>query len=310
MRPSLRRRSAALLSALALAVAGVATAPTAPAAAGSSPTSSTSSASIASGTSSAVRTADGETWPAPFTHCPVGVVTNPETGATTSTCIAAVGRAGTFKLGKTVVTLGPGTDLQGGLGSTPDGPGFILANDGHTLSGPDQSVPGGVLGIASIQDLLPGVTDIAAEVRLVGTPEFVLAANVRITLPIQVRLKNGLLGNSCVIGTPETPIVLQLTSGTTTPPEGVEPMTGFNGTVAQPALGASVLEFVGQTVVDNTFAVPGATGCGPLGLLNGTVNGKSGLPAAPGESHASLMSNTFAVSAADAPNVSGYVPGM
>jgi len=249
-------------------------------------------------------------WPAPFTHCPAGVVSNPGTGATTSTCVASVGSGGTFKLGKTLVTLKPGVTLQGGLGSRPEGFGFVQANDGRTLSGPDQSVPGGVLGVAIIQDLLPGVTNIAAEVRLVGKPELVLGAALNVTLPVQVRLKNVLLGPRCVIGTAENPITLHLTTGTTQPPEGVEPMTGTGGTVTQPPMGANVLEFVGQTLVDNTFAVPGAQGCGALGLLNKVVNLKSGLPAAPGVSHAVLVTNTFAVAAADVGDVTGYVPGM
>jgi len=254
--------------------------------------------------------ADGDLWPAPFEYCPVGVVTNPETGATTTTCVSAVGTGGTFKLGKTEVTLTSGVRLQGGLGTRPEGPGFIEANDGMTLTGPDQAVPGGVLGIAVIQDLLPGITNIAAEVRLVGLPEMVLGRDLEMTLPLQVRLKNLLLGPNCHIGSAEEPILLHLTSGTTSPPEGVEPMTGTPGEILQPPLGALVLEFKGQTLVDNTFAVPRAQGCGALGLLNKVVDLRSGLPAAPGASYARLVTNTFVVAAADAPNVSGYEPGM
>jgi len=252
-----------------------------------------------------------ETWPAPFEYCPVGVVSNPETGGTTSTCLASVGRGGSFKLGKTVVTLTEGVNLQGGLGPVPTGGfGFVLANDGMTLSGPDQSVPGGVLGIALIQDLLPGVTNIKAEVRLVGQPEFRLATHLELTLPVQVRLKNLLLGPSCAIGSADDPITLHLTTGTTTPPPGVEPMTGTPGPIVQPPLNATVLEFVGQNLVDNTFAVPRAHGCGALGLLNRVVDLKAGLPAAPGVSHASLVTNTFVVSAEEVDQVSGYEPGM
>jgi hypothetical protein len=249
-------------------------------------------------------------WPAPFTHCPAGVVSHPGTGATTATCVASVGTGGTFKLGKTVVTLKPGVTLQGGLGPRPGGFGFVPANDGMTLTGPDQSVPGGVLGVALIEDLIPGVTNIRAEVRLVGTPELVLGANLDVTLPVQVRLKNVLLGPRCVIGTPSNPITLHLTTGTTVPPEGFDPMTGATGTIAQPPLGANVLEFVDQMIVDNTFPVPGATGCGALGLLDKLVDLKAGLPAPAGVSHAVLVTNTFAVAAADVGDVHGYEPGM
>ncbi|WP_067440064.1 hypothetical protein [Nocardioides jensenii] len=253
---------------------------------------------------------DGDLHPDPFAYCPVGVVTNPGTGATTATCIASVGRGGTFKLGSTVVTLTEGVNVQGGLGITPTGSAFVLANDGMTLSGPDQDVPGGVLGVAQLEGLLPGVTDIKAIVHLAGTPTFKLGANLEMGLPVYVELKNNLLGKTCTIGTPDAPFTLHLTSGTTTPPQGVAPITGANGTVTAPDLGVTVLELKGQRLVDNTFAVPGATGCGPLGLLNGLVNAKSGLPAAPGVSEAQLDGNAFIVGAAQVDQVTGYLPGM
>lgn len=253
---------------------------------------------------------DTTLWPAPFTNCPVGQVTNPETGQMVTTCLAGVGTGGSFKLGKTTVTLTPGTNLQGGLGIGPNGSVFVPATDGMTLSGPAQSVPGGLLGVAQIQDLLPGITNIKALVKLVGTPGFNLGASIDITLPVQVQLENALLGPHCVIGTPANPVVLHLTTGTTSPPEGVEPITGVTGKPRNPGLGTNVLEFVGQNVVDNTFPVPGATGCGALGLLNSTVNAKSGLPAKAGVSEASLVTNTFLVGAPDVGDVTGYTPGM
>lgn len=246
-----------------------------------------------------------DTWPAPFTHCPIGVVTNPATDATTTTCIASLGTGGTFKLGKTTVTLTPGVNLQGGLGSTPTGFAFIPANDGMTLSGPDQSVPGGVLNVAGLENLIPGVTDIAAQVEVVGDVGFKLGASIEITLPVRVRLKNALLGPNCAIGSAKDPIVLHLTTGTTTPPAGVDPMTGANGTISSPDLGISALKMSGQTLVDNTFAVPAATGCGLLGTLNSVVNNRSGLPSAAGVSSAKLVTDSYIAAAADVPDITG-----
>lgn len=271
-------------------------------------TTALASVGLAAVTSIAPAAAD-TTWPAPFTYCPVGVVTDPASGATTTTCITSVGFGGTFKLGKTVVTLKPGTNLQGGLGLRDGGLAFIPANDGMTLTGPDQDVPGGILGIAKIQNLIPGVTNIGAAVELVGTPDFSLGANIDITLPVQVHLKNHLLGPHCTIGSAAHPIVLHLTTGTTAPPAGTAPMTGAIGAIEEPALGAPAIEFKGQTVVDNTFAVPGATGCGG-NLLNKVVNQKAGVPAAAGVSTATLVNNSFIVAASDVANVTGYYPGM
>jgi hypothetical protein len=245
--------------------------------------------------------------PAPFTDCPTDQ--HSSTGNPVTTCLAGVGLGGEFKLGKTTVTLTPGTDLQGGL-AVGDGAEFIEADNGNTLSGPDQNVPGGLLGIAHLEGLLPGITDIKAEVRLVGTPGFSLGQDIHVTLPVQVRLKNILLGPNCVIGTPDDPIVLHLTTGTSDAPDGVTPLQGKVGEVTQPPLGVGVLEFAGQELVDNGFAVPAATGCGllGLGLLNGAVNSRSGLPAAAGVSEARLVTNTFIVAAADVDGVTGYDP--
>lgn len=236
--------------------------------------------------------APATTPPAPFTYCPVGW-TSP-TGKPLATCLASIGTGGTFRLGKTTVTLSPGTTLQGGLGVGDDGITFVPATEGMTLSAPAQSVPGGVLGIAHLENLIPGVTDIQALVQLAGTPNFSLGQDIHITLPITVRLKNALLGPKCTIGTAANPIVLHLTTGTTTPPDGVDPVTGTPGTISSTD---GVLKFAGQTVVDNTFAVPAASNCGALGLLNKVVDAKSGLPAAPGKSLAKLVSDTSLVAA-------------
>jgi hypothetical protein len=246
--------------------------------------------------------------PAPFTDCPVGMTSS--TGNPVVTCIAAVGLGGEFKLGKTTVTLTPGTDLQGGL-AIGNGVEFIEPADGGALTGPDQDVPGGLLGIAHLENLLPGVTDIKAEVRLVGQPGFALGRDIKVTLPVQVQLKNLLLGPHCVIGTPANPVVLHLTTGTSAAPDGVTPLQGKTGTPGQPDLGsATVLEFAGQELVDNGFAVPGATGCGllGLGLLDRVVDQRSGLPAAAGVSEARLVTNTFIVAATQVDQVSGYDP--
>lgn len=249
------------------------------------------------------------TTPAPFTYCPVDYAG--PAGQPLSTCLAAVGTGGSFKLGSTTVTLSQGVVFQGGLAAGESGIAFIPAVDGMTVAGPDQSVPGGLLGVAHLENLLPGVTDIKAVVEVVGTPGFSLGQNIDITLPIRVHLKNALLGPDCAIGSAAHPIDLHLTTGTTTPPAGVDPISGATGAISAPPLGgAGVIEFKGQTVVDNTFAVPGATGCGALDLLDKVVNQRSKLPAAAGVSSATLVSNSFLVAAADVDKVSGYEPGM
>lgn len=120
------------------------------------------------------------------------------------------------------------------------------------------------------------------------------------TLSISLRIKlegspQGVsLGSSCIIG----PFSLSLTTGTSGSLTGI----GYN-----PDTGLA-------TMVTNTFAVPAAGGCGPLGLANGPINDALGLPAGAGTSKATLLGSmtpiiTRGVTSSFTPNVtSGFAP--
>ena len=126
------------------------------------------------------------------------------------------------------------------------------------------------------------------------------------TLSVSLRVKlegspSGVsLGNSCYIG----PLNLPLTTGTTSPPPPNLPITGvpYNADAGT------------ATMVNNSFSVPGASGCGPLGLANGSINTQLGLPAAAGLNTARLEgvvnpTITKGVKAAFTPSVtSGAAP--
>ena len=56
-------------------------------------------------------------------------------------------------------------------------------------------------------------------------------AGPSVKLPLRVKLENPVLGEECYVGSDTEPIVLQLTTGTTKPPAGIEPITGKPGTV-------------------------------------------------------------------------------
>jgi hypothetical protein len=240
--------------------------------------------------------------PAPFTYCPLD-------NSALYYCFSAVGSGGSFKMGTVSVSLPAGTVLQGGFVRDPNsGLRFVPASPpSKTLTSPSLGVPGGLLGITQIQDLIPGVTNVTAEVRLVGPVDVnltnvLLGRNPGIVLPVQVKLVNPVLGPNCTIGTPANPILLNLTTGTTSPPPPAQPISGSQGA-------GTVLKdgfFVqGVSVVDNTWGAPGASGCGLFGLLNGVVNLKSGLPSPPGNNFAILNSDAYVISAsqvfADAP---------
>jgi hypothetical protein len=167
------------------------------------------------------------------------------------------------------------------------------ALNGETLVKTPQKVPGGLLGLvkcneisnillriaceATFENKLTGVnavTELAAPASSVvlNTAYEQLGVGTALTLPIKVHLENPLLGSNCYIGSNAEPIVLNLTTGAT-----VGGPTGKPGTKSSKEEG-KILVISGTSLVSNTFTAPKATGCGLLGLLDGTINSKIGLP--------------------------------
>jgi len=110
-----------------------------------------------------------------------------------------------------------------------------------------------------------------------------------VRLPVKVRLVNLLLGMDCHIGTNSRPVMLNLTTGTTSPPPPNTPVTGRIGTSSEIPGGFLIL---GNSHVENSFPVPGATECGfGLGLINSLVNLRLGLPSAAGNNSIELNSD-------------------
>ena len=123
-------------------------------------------------------------------------------------------------------------------------------------------------------------------------------------LPIKVHLENstGVLGSSCYVGSSASPIVLNLTTGTTAPPPPNKPITGktpeveFDGEL-------EILKLNKGIFVDNSFAAPGANGCvltlfGFIPIsINGLVNSQSGLPSAAGNNETTQNFNNQITSA-------------
>ena len=228
---------------------------------------------------------------AAFAGCPVYVkhVTH---------CLVATTTSGEFKLGNKTVPINKPVILQGGVieGSHE----LVPAAEGKTLSRTPLTVPGGLTGI----EALP-LGEVIAVTELAGPVE-VFEENLSdgrgpsVKLPVKVKLENSTLGEECYVGSDAEPIVLQLTTGTTKPPSGTEPITGKPGTVSfNPAL--TIITISGTSLVDNTFTAPGATGCGGAlsFLLDPVLDLEVGLPAAAGSSRAELNGSLAETDAKD-----------
>ncbi|MFC4911600.1 hypothetical protein [Actinomadura gamaensis] len=101
--------------------------------------------------------------------------------------------------------------------------------------------------------------------------------NAQITLGFKIRFTGGGLGDTCTVGSDADPIVTHLITGTTAPPPPYQPITGTPWQLVPTARGVHL-----GTLVDNTFAVPAATGCAGDG--NTYLNTLGGLPAPAGAS--------------------------
>jgi hypothetical protein len=210
---------------------------------------------------------------AKFLDCPT---------ATAGVCAVAHTTSGEFKMGLKNVPIEKTITLQGGLpiNSLQDQH-LIPARDGNTLISPPQKVPGGLLGIGLIEGIGGEVTataTLAGPASDIVINQYFLAEGgegVAVVLPLQIKLDNPLLGDSCMIGSEAEPVMLHL-------------HTVKVGTLTTPAK-KKIVEVDGVTLEDNTFAVPAAKNCG---LSTALVNLLAGLPSGAGHNKA-VMSGDF-----------------
>jgi hypothetical protein len=225
---------------------------------------------------------------APFLDCPL---------ASAGLCTVAETMSGEFKIGNKAVPISQTITLQGGLkeNSLSTQP-LIPARDGNTLSKTVLKVPGGLTGIELLGGELTATAEIAGPATgILINQAFLLGGNhIAVVLPLKIKLGNPILGEECYIGSDADPIRLELTDGTTSPPSPAKPISGKVGTTSEIAKRKITL-ISGNTLVDNSYAVPAATGCGTgllRGLITGLVNLDAGLPAAAGHNVA-VMSGSF-----------------
>jgi hypothetical protein len=233
-----------------------------------------------------------------FAQCPLS-------NAELTTCITAKTESGKFIVGKKEVPITKAITLQGGLIETREGTTFVGAANGETLSKTPQPVPGGLAGIVNCPEIsnfierilcevtfengLTGVnatTELAAPASSIVLNEenLLTETGTALSLPVKVKLENPLLGSECYIGSNAHPIVINFTTGTTSPPAPNKPIKGSKGTLSSNTEG-NLLTISKNSLVNNSFAAPGATGCGG-GLisliLDPIINAKLGIPAVAG----------------------------
>ena len=247
-----------------------------------------------------------------FSQCPY-------TNLEVKKCLYSTTKSGEVVLGSKKVPIEKEVVLQGGTLKAVEGYAkFVGATNGITLSKAPQNVPGGLLGIVPdasspflvkalikffLENSLTGVNstlELAKPASDIVVSENNLAGEIgtALKLPLKVHLENPFLGKNCFVGSATTPVIWNLTTGTTAPPAPNTPITGSVG-LAEFLEEGRILELKGAKLVDNAWSAPKAEGCGGIlsFLVSPIINAQLGSTVA-GRNTAILNNDIFVGSAA------------
>lgn len=265
--------------------------------------------------SAATTTLNGD-W-APYNRCPVSdpAMLAADGTNTLAFCLVSDSQSGSVTMGSITAPTGD-VNLQLGLvENNTTGATTLVTPAGGAISAAPVTIPGGLLGLMCPSSI-PAVTAVCNEitstslntvtavVQPAGDPtDFSLAAGLGsgqpiVTIPIKIQLQNPLLGSSCYLGSDSAPIDLH-PENTTTPTIGVN-FFDANGTPDTSGALEEVAE-TGATQSDTTAAIPGASGCGLLGILNSAINLKAGLPSASGKNSFTLNNSAVGLAGIASP---------
>ncbi len=238
---------------------------------------------------------------AAFSDCPLNT-------PTLASCLIARTKSGELRIGSIMVPINRAfLGVQGG--------GFLEENtfappeEGPVIQPAAVPVPGGLAGVlesgalpsslrAAFGELVnAGLEGLTATIENAGPSSAVTMSisnilteqGVAVAEPVKVKLTNPFLGEHCYIGTNSDPIHLNLTEATTTPPPPNRPIKGYLGegtTVVENESGieGDYATVPGTSFVDNSFAVPAASGCGgsQAPVIDRAINARMRLPSPAG----------------------------
>lgn len=214
-------------------------------------------------------------------------------------CIYAVTESGETVLGNKKVPIEKPVIVQGGYGIAAESgfSPFFGASNGETITKVPQNVPGGLAGIVPeagtpflVKALIKfffenKITGLSATLELakpaseikINENNLLSQSETTLVLPIKIHLENPFLGKSCYIGSSSSPVIWNLTAGTTSPPGPNKSIEGSGGTIEFLEEGR-ILTTKGTKLVDNAWSAPGASGCGGIisFLVNPIINSQLG----------------------------------
>lgn len=227
-------------------------------------------------------------------------------------CVFGTTTSGEFKIKSTEVPITKTITIQGGIidNEVTEAETWVnAANGAETVSKTPESVPGGLfkilapsffpeplklifnefiakgpLGVNATAELEGKIT-ISRGALLTGAPD-------ALSLPVRVHLENEFLGSKCYVGSSSKPVVIELTTGATSPPP---PNKSITGSLGEPEFKDefNLLVLKKNELVNNTFSAPSAEGCGSqilfgifTGIIDEAVDSEIGLPSVSGNNTA------------------------
>ncbi len=211
--------------------------------------------------------------------------------------------------------------LDGGVleGPTHEATIFSAPVNGVIMQPTPMPVPGGLgrvlepsalphsLGVVSGKLESVGLGELTATVEVAGPASAVMLSlshvigqsGVALEEPLKVKLTSPVLGEHCYIGTDSDPIQIQLTEAMTDPPPPNMPIKGTLGSVLLSEEG--LFEVYGNSLVDNSFVVPAASGCGGslAPAIDGIIDSKLKLPSPAGRNTLVLDSTAYLTTATE-----------
>jgi hypothetical protein len=221
---------------------------------------------------------------APFSRCPVDdpAMLASDGISTVVFCLGSNSTHGSITIGTLTTTTGS-TNLQVGMLLDQSTSEFTVVGSptGALVADPAQipNTPVGAVTAVTESAGLPSNFNLFAGIQT-GVPI--------ITLSIKIHLENPALGPSCFIGSDQDPILLNPANTDLSNAKSIGGFFSFDPTGVPDLVGADgSLLTTGGIQGDDTFAVPGAQGCGPNGdgSLDAVVNTVVGLPSPAGSNH-------------------------
>ena len=234
---------------------------------------------------------------APFAECPLNL-------STITDCIHTESAGGEVKIGQRNVRLEQPFIVQGGAEGGGEEVSFYGAANGETLVKTPQPVSEGLTQIVAptpwpkwLQETFnKGIedeeTEVTATIELaapasevtLNTERLLIGQGTALGLPVKIRLQNPLLGSNCRLGSIDRPVQLNFTSGAEGSLQGTPGSAKVNKESTLSTVSAAYL-------VDGTYSLPTASGCGGLlsYFVDPLVDTILGLPSERGENKAILV---------------------